>query len=168
MPSRAGEPALPRIVFQPENTLSIFLMIRFAHSIEQPSPEKCTAFVLPICDLSGFQRFLRKLVAVFKTRVTVDFPCISGKIEYDSSSGCNLRVGIESYLRSHSYICPFIGLRGLLSFNRNNVCGPTWPNREAKPHTLSPFLPPRIQIRNAAWCMPQPKANQILWHPCAP
>jgi len=40
------------------------------------------------------------LVTEVKTRATVDFSCIDGKIEYDYSDGCNLRVAYESYLRS--------------------------------------------------------------------
>jgi hypothetical protein len=47
----------------------------------QSAPKKCTAFVLPTCDLSDFQRFLRKLVTEVKTRVSIDFSCILVKIE---------------------------------------------------------------------------------------
>lgn len=44
-----------------------------------PSRSKCTAFVLPTCDLSGFQRFLRKLVT-------------EGWIMEDAETVCGLRV----------------------------------------------------------------------------
>jgi len=42
-------------------------------------------------------------VTEVKTRATVDFSCIDGKIEYDYSDGCNLRVAYESYLRSQLF-----------------------------------------------------------------
>jgi hypothetical protein len=78
--------------------------MKFESTVEQISPrKKCTAFVLPICDLSGFQRFPRKLVIEVEPGITVDFPCISGEIRYDSVSGWHLGVGIESYLRSHFF-----------------------------------------------------------------
>jgi len=50
--------------------------------------EKCTAFVLPICDLSDFQGFLRKSGIEVKTLAAIDFPCVVGKIEYDYCGGC--------------------------------------------------------------------------------
>ncbi len=65
--------------------------------------EKCTAFVLPICEWRGFLRLLRKIGNIVKTRVSIGFACILEKFKYDCFGGRNLRVWFESYLRSHSF-----------------------------------------------------------------
>src|SRR5450631_4210325 len=65
--------------------------------------EKCTAFVLPNCDLGVFQRLFRKIGNMVRARVNTGFACILEKFEYDCFGGRNLRVWFESYLRSHSF-----------------------------------------------------------------
>ena len=68
------------------------------------APKKtCTAFVLPIRDLKGFLRFLRKTTNTLETLVNAGFAFVLGKFEYDCLGGRNLRVWFESYLRSHSF-----------------------------------------------------------------
>ena len=67
------------------------------------APKKtCTAFVLPIRDLKGFLRFLRKTTNTLETLVNAGFACVLGKFEHDCLGGRNLRVWFESYLRNHS------------------------------------------------------------------
>jgi hypothetical protein len=60
-------------------------------------------FVLPMCDLKGFLRFLRKTTSTLETPVNAGFACILGKFKYDCLGGRNLGVWFESYLRSHSF-----------------------------------------------------------------
>lgn len=55
--------------------------------------EKCTGFVLPNSDLSGFQRFLRKSIKKVEAPAQIDFACVVGRIEYDHCGSCSWGFG---------------------------------------------------------------------------